>query len=611
MKTRIIRFIISTLLFITALILSGNFFYPALILFILSYLCAGYDVIWNALCNIFRGKLFDENFLMAVATIGAFCIAEYAEAVAVMLFFQLGELFQSYAVNKSRKSIAALMDIRPDYANKLVGDEFMKADPYDIITGDIILVKAGEKIPLDGIIIAGNASLDTSALTGESMPKDVGVGDNVLSGTINLNSVLKIEVTSEFAESTVNKILDLVENAGNKKSKAENFITKFSLVYTPIVVGCAVLLAFIPPFFTGWDTFIFWLERALSFLVVSCPCALVISVPLSFFGGIGGASKSGILIKGGNYLEALAEADTIVWDKTGTLTTGAFVVEQINTQTHSSDELLMYAAYAEHYSPHPISVSLKEAYGKEIDENRIRNYNEISGFGVSAEIDGHEILAGNEKLMAKANIDFKKPHLDGTLVYVAIDNLFAGNIVIGDRLKDDAKTAISALKKHVSKQVMLTGDADFVGQKVGSVLGLDKVYTELLPTDKVAHVEELLNQSSPRRKLVFVGDGINDAPVLARADIGIAMGALGSDVAIEAADIVIMTDEPSKLVKAIEISKKTRTIAMQNIIFALAIKIGILLLIAVGFANMWAAVFADVGVCVLAILNAMRMLKSR
>lgn len=611
MKVRLIRFILSALLFIAALTVSGYFFYPAFALFIIAYLLAGYDVIWNALRNIFRGKLFDENFLMSVATVGAFFIAEYAEAVAVMLFFQLGELFQSYAVNKSRKSIASLMDIRPDYANKLENGAFVKVDPYDVIIGDIILVRPGEKIPLDGTVTEGNASLDTSALTGESMPREIGVGDTVLSGSINLNSIIKIEVTSEFGESTVNKILDLVENAGNKKSNAETFITKFSLVYTPIVVGCAILLAFIPPFFAGWDTFIFWLERALSFLVVSCPCALVISVPLSFFGGIGGASKTGILIKGGNYLEALAAADTIVWDKTGTLTKGSFIVEAINAQTLSAEELLFYTAYVEHYSSHPISLSLQTAYGKEIDEKIIRNYNEISGFGVSAEIDGHEILAGNEKLMRKENIAFSKPEQIGTIVYVAIDHTFAGSVIIGDQLKDDSSNAVHTLQKYVSRQVMLTGDVDAVGQKVGALLGMDEVYTGLLPGDKVTHIENLLGQLPSKKKLVFVGDGMNDAPVLARADIGIAMGALGSDVAIEAADIVIMTDEPSKLVKAIEISKKTHNIALQNIIFALTVKIGILILITLGFANMWAAVFADVGVCVLAILNAMRMLKSR
>ena len=610
MKQRLIRFIFSAVLFIMALILSGKFFYPALALFIVAYIIAGYDVVWDALRNIIRGKLFDENFLMSVATIGAFIIEEYAEAVAVMLFFQLGELFQTYAVNKSRKSIAALMDIRPDYANIMVDGEIKKVDPYDVAIGDIIIIQPGEKVPLDGIIKEGNAQLDTSALTGESLPREAVVNDTVLSGSINLNGILKVEVTSEFGESTVNKILDLVENAGNKKSNSENFITKFALVYTPIVVGCAVLLAVVPPFIFKMETFSFWLERALSFLVVSCPCALVISVPLSFFGGIGGASKAGILIKGSNYLEALAQSDTIVWDKTGTLTRGEFAVEEINAVEMSEDTLLEFTAHAESYSSHPISLSLKESYGKEIELERVKNYEEISGFGVSALVDDYAILVGNEKLMKERGIAYDKADAIGTICYIAINEKFAGSIVIADQIKKDSADAIKSLKKLVSKQVMLTGDVDTVGQKVGKELGLDEVYTQLLPTDKVARVEELLSKSSSKKKLVFVGDGMNDAPVLARADIGIAMGALGSDVAIEAADIVIMNDEPSKLVKAIEISKKTHGIAMQNIVFALVVKIGILILIAFGLANMWAAVFADVGVCVLAILNAMRALKS-
>ena len=610
MKQRLIRFIISAVLFAVALVLSGHFFYPALALFIIAYIIAGYDVVWNALRNIVRGKVFDENFLMSVATIGAFFIEEYAEAVAVMLFFQLGELFQTYAVNKSRKSIAALMDIRPDYANIMADGEIKKVDPYDVAIGDIIIIQPGEKVPLDGIVKEGNAQLDTSALTGESLPREAVVNDTVLSGSINLNGILKVEVTSEFGESTVNKILDLVENAGNKKSNSENFITKFALVYTPIVVGCAVLLAVVPPFIFKMETFSFWLERALSFLVVSCPCALVISVPLSFFGGIGGASKAGILIKGSNYLEALAQADTIVWDKTGTLTRGEFAVEEIKAVEMSEDTLLEFTAHAESYSSHPISLSLKESYGKEIELERVKDYEEISGFGVSASVDGQKVLAGNEKLMKERNIAYEKSDAIGTIVYVAINEKFVGSIVIADQIKKDSADAIKSLKKHVSKQVMLTGDVDSVGQKVGKELGLDEVYTQLLPTDKVARVEELLSKSSSKKKLVFVGDGMNDAPVLARADIGIAMGALGSDVAIEAADIVIMNDEPSKLVKAIEISKKTHSIAMQNIVFALVVKIGILILIAFGLANMWAAVFADVGVCVLTILNAMRALKS-
>ncbi len=610
MKQRLIRFIISALLFAVALFLLKPCFYPALILLIIAYLIAGYDVIRDALRNIFRGKVFDEKFLMSVATIGAFFIEEYAEAVAVMLFFQLGELFQTYAVNKSRKSIAALMDIRPDYANLFIDDKIEKVDPYDVAIGDMILVQPGEKVPLDGIIKEGTAGIDTSALTGESMPREVSAGDAILSGSINLNGILKVEVTAEFGESTVNKILDLVENAGNKKSNSENFITKFALVYTPIVVGCALLLALVPPFLFRIETFGFWVERALSFLVVSCPCALVISVPLSFFGGIGGASKAGILIKGSNYLEALAQADTVVWDKTGTLTKGEFAVEKIHAVMLSKEELLEYAACAESFSSHPISLSLKEAYGKEIDLDAVKDYEEISGFGVSAAVHSKHILAGNEKLMIKRNISYTPATETGTIVYVAIDDIFAGYIVIADQIKEDAATAIKQLKKYVNKQVMLTGDIDSVGQKVGSSLGLDEVYTQLLPTHKVERVEALLSKQSSGKKLVFVGDGMNDAPVLARADIGIAMGALGSDVAIEAADIVIMTDEPSKLVKAIQISKKTHGIATQNIVFALIIKIGILILIALGLANMWAAVFADVGVCVLAILNAMRALKS-
>lgn len=611
MRQRLIRFIISAILFIIALLLSGTFFYPALALFITAYLIAGYDVVWDAIRNILCGKLFDENFLMSVATIGAFFIEEYAEAVAVMLFFQLGELFQTYAVNKSRKSIAELMDIRPDYANILADGEIKKVDPYDVAIDDMIVVRPGEKIPLDGVVTEGNAQIDTSALTGESLPREINAGDTILSGSINLNGILYIKVTSEFGESTVNKILDLVENAGNKKSNSETFISKFALVYTPIVVGCAVVLALVPPFLFHIETFGFWLERALSFLVVSCPCALVISVPLSFFGGIGGASKAGILIKGSNYLEALAQTDTIVWDKTGTLTKGKFAVEEIHAVSMSDDALLDYAAHAESFSSHPISLSLKEAYAKEINLERIKDYEEISGYGVSAIVDGHVILAGNERLMLQNMIPFEQAQVVGTIVYIAIDGQFAGSIVIADQIKDDSVAAIKGLKQYVKKQIMLTGDVDSVGQKVGNHLGLDEIYTQLLPTDKVSKVEEFLEKKSSGRKLVFVGDGMNDAPVLARADIGIAMGALGSDVAIEAADIVIMNDEPSKLVKAIQISKKTHSIAMQNIVFALIIKIGILILIAFGIANMWAAVFADVGVCVLAIINAMRALKSK
>lgn len=611
MKKRLIRLIVSAVLFAIALFTLKPFFYVGLVLFIVSYLIAGYDVVWRALLNIFRGKVFDENFLMTLATVGAFCIGEYHEAVAVMLFFQVGELFQSYAVGKSRKSISELMDIRPDYANVVKDGEVIQVDPYDVMIGDFILIRPGEKVPLDGVVKEGFSTIDTKALTGESLPGDIAAGDAILSGSVNLNGTLTVEVTREFGESTVNKILDLVENAGNRKSNSENFITKFSLVYTPLVVGSAVLVAVVPPFILQMDSFLFWLERALSFLVVSCPCALVISVPLSFFGGIGGASRAGILMKGSNYLEALAEAETIVWDKTGTLTEGRFAVESVHAVNENEDTLLKYVAHAECHSSHPISLSLLEAYGQKPDLSLVCDYEELSGYGVSAYVEGKHILAGNAGLMEQRNIPYVLNDAAGTLVYVAIDNEFAGSVVIADQIKKDSVSAVKGLKKYIRKQVMLTGDADKVGQKVGTALGLDEVYTELLPGDKVSKVEELMTKQSSKKKLIFVGDGMNDAPVLARADIGIAMGALGSDAAIEAADIVIMTDEPSKIITAIEISKKTHTIALQNIVFALIIKIGILVLIVLGLANMWAAVFADVGVCVLAILNAMRALGKR
>lgn len=610
MKKRLIRFIISIVLFIAALILYKIMFPAALVLFILTYLLAGYDVIWNALRNIIRGKFFDENFLMSIATIGAFCIGEYMEAAAVMLFFQLGELFQNYAVNKSRKSIAELMDIRPDYANILKDGALVKVDPYDVNPEDVIVIQPGERVPLDGIVLEGASQLDTTALTGESLPREITPGMEIMSGCVNLNGTLTVKVTSLFEESTVSKILDLVENAGNKKSSSENFITKFSLVYTPIVVGLALLLALVPPFILQIETFSFWLERALSFLVVSCPCALVISVPLSFFGGIGGASRAGILVKGSNYLEALAQADTVVWDKTGTLTEGSFKVDKIFPASCSETTLLDFTVHGEAHSSHPISLSLQKAYGKEPDLSRISSSEVISGFGVRAIVDGKEVLVGSEKLMKENNISYSPCDEAGTLCYVAVDKTYAGCIVINDRIKKDASEAISKLRKAgISKNIMLTGDINAVGQKVGKELGMDEIHTELLPHHKVEKVEALLANRSKSRKLVFVGDGINDAPVLARADIGVAMGGLGSDVAIEAADVVIMTDEPSKLATAIRIARKTHLIARQNIIFALLIKIGILILIALGFANMWAAVFADVGVCVLAILNAMRALK--
>lgn len=610
MKKELLRIIISALLFINALILKYlDLTTISILSFLLSYIIVGYDVLFKAVRNIIRGKVFDENFLMSLATIGAVFVGEYPEAVGVMLFYQIGELFQDYAVNKSRKSISELMDIRPDYANIKKEDKIEKVDPYDVNVGDIIIVSAGEKIPLDGIIIDGSSMLDTSALTGESMPREVQKGSDVLSGSINLNGVLTIEVTKPFEESTVSKILDLVENASNKKSKSENFISKFAAVYTPIVVIAAVILAFVPPLLINGAEFKDWIYRALTFLVVSCPCALVISIPLSFFGGIGGASKDGILIKGSNYLENLSKTEIIVFDKTGTLTEGVFEVRETYPVSVSSEKLLELAAFAEYYSNHPISLSLKKAYGKEIDNSKIQNIEEISGFGIKATIDGNTVLVGNSKLMHKMNIDYSEKNLIGTVIHVALENKYIGYILISDKIKEDSHKAISNLKSMgIKKTIMLTGDSKAVGEKVAKELNLDEVYTELLPTDKVEKLESILNTVSPGSKLAFVGDGINDAPVLARADIGFAMGAMGSDSAIEAADIVIMTDEPSKISDAIKISKKTLRIVNQNIIFALTIKIGILILAAFGLSNMWAAVFADVGVAVLAILNALRCL---
>lgn len=580
-------------------------------IFLVAFLIVGLEVVLNAVRNIFNGQVFDENFLMSIATIGAFIIGEYPEGVAVMLFFQVGEWFQNYAVNKSRKSIAQLMDIRPDYANVQRGSEFLKLEPTQVSVGDIILVKPGEKVPLDAIIIEGSSMLDTSALTGESVPREIGKGDNLLSGCINVNGVITARVTKEYGESTVSKILDLVENASSKKSKSENFITKFARYYTPVVVIIALFLAVLPPLILGggWSD---WVYRALIFLVISCPCALVISVPLSFFGGIGGASKCGVLVKGSNYLEALSNVEVVVFDKTGTLTKGVFKVVEISPQGVSSDELLELAAYAEGYSNHPISSSLKTAYGKELENNRISNVEEISGHGVVAIVDGKKVAAGNIKLMEKLGISYDISHNQmGTVVYVAIDNRYSGSIVIADEVKEDAILAISQLKKAgISKTVMLTGDTKAVGEKVAQGLGIDLVYTELLPGDKVAKLEELLAEKSSKGTLCFVGDGINDAPVLARADIGIAMGALGSDAAIEAADIVIMTDEPSKIVTAIKISQKTLRIVKQNIAFAIGVKLIFLLMGAFGIATMWEAVFADVGVSVIAILNAVRALNT-
>lgn len=610
MKKRGIKIIISAILFVLALVIPFSNEWINNGLFIISYLVVGCEILKKAVRNIFRGKVFDENFLMAVATIGAFAIGEFPEAVAVMLFYQVGELFQSYAVDKSRKSIASLMDIRPDYANIEKDGKIEKVDPDEVKIGDIIIVKTGEKIPLDGVVVEGRSSLDTMALTGESVPRVVKTEDEVLSGCINKDGLLKIRVTKEFGESTVSKILDLVENASSKKSKSENFITKFAKYYTPTVVIIAVLLAFIPPIILkDFNTFSVWLYRALSFLVVSCPCALVISIPLSFFGGIGGASKMGILIKGSNYLEALANTETVVFDKTGTLTEGIFEVQDIYAEGIEKDELLRIVAHAENYSNHPIAKSVKKAYNKEIDEKIIKNPQELSGKGIWAKIDEKDILVGNEKLMLEEKIDFKKCDEVGTILYVAIDKKYVGYVLIADKIKQDSPKTIRELKAmNIKETVMLTGDKKEVGEYVAKKLNMDKVYTELLPDGKVEKVEELLKQKSEKGKLVFVGDGINDAPVLTISDIGVAMGGLGSDAAIEAADIVIMTDETSKISKAINLSKKTMRIVHENIIFAIFVKIAVLVLTAFGASTMWEAVFADVGVSVIAIINALRML---
>ena len=610
MKKRTIKIIIAFILFLIAICIPFPKEWMKKGIYIVSYCIVGLDIVWKAVRNITRGKVFDENFLMTIATIGAFAIGEFPEAVAVMLFYQIGELFQSYAVDKSRKSIASLMNIRPDFANVKRDNQIIKVNPEEVKIGETIVVKPGEKIPLDGIIVEGNSLVDTSALTGESIPKEVDSGDEVLSGCINQNGLLTIKVEKEFGESTVSKILDLVENASSKKSKSENFISKFAKYYTPIVVITAVLLAIIPPFILKDATFIDWLYRALTFLVVSCPCALVISIPLGFFGGIGGASKMGVLVKGSNYLEALSKAEIVVFDKTGTLTQGVFKVQKIHPVDISKEELIELTAHAESYSNHPISVSIREAYGKEIEHNRIEKIQELPGLGVIAKVDEKEILAGNEKLMKQKKIQYSKCEEIGTIIYIAIENKYAGYIVIADEIKEDAKKAIKELKKNnISKTIMLTGDKKEVGESVAKKIGIDQVYTELLPDGKVEKMEKLLKETSQTGKLVFVGDGINDAPVLALSDIGIAMGGLGADSSIEAADIVIMTDEPSKIVNAIKISKKTMRIVKQNIIFAISIKVAVLILSAFGLSNMWEAVFADVGVSVIAILNALRVLK--
>jgi len=609
-KSEIIRLAIGAIIFFIATAMK----FPnsvELLLYLASYVLVGGEVVLGALRNIRRGQVFDENFLMSIATIGAFAIGEYPEGVAVMLFYQIGELFQDFAVNRSRKSISALMDIRPDFANLKVSDDIKKVDPEEVKIGDIIIVKPGEKVPLDGIIIEGNSMVDTSALTGESIPREVGSGDNILSGVINKNGLLTIKVEKEFGDSTVAKILDLVQNASSKKAPTENFITKFARYYTPAVVFSALALAIIPPFVIEGAIFSDWIYRALAFLVVSCPCALVVSIPLGFFGGIGGASKNGILVKGGNYLEALNNVEIVVFDKTGTLTKGIFKVTEIKPENNiSKDELIAYAAFAENYSNHPIATSILKAYGKEIATDKVKNHEEISGHGVKVSVEGKEVLVGNYKLMSKENISYNEVETIGTVVHVAVDKKYAGYIVISDEVKDDSEKAIKALKAiGVKKTVMLTGDNKTVGAKIAKELGLDEVYAELLPDQKVEKLELLYKEKSAKGKIVFVGDGINDAPVLARADIGIAMGGVGSDAAIEAADVVIMTDEPLKIVSAIKIAKKTRTIVMQNIVFALGVKLIILVLVAFGLGTMWEAVFGDVGVALIAVLNAMRAMK--
>lgn len=609
MKKRLYRIIASAVVYILACLIKTDLSWLQPVLFLLAFLIVGSDVVLGAIRNIIRGQVFDENFLMSLATIGAFFVGEFPEGVAVMLFYQVGELFQSYAVNKSRKSIASLMDIRPDYANVKKGEQLVKIDPDEVQIDDIIVIKAGEKVPLDGIVLEGNSTLDTSALTGESVPLEIEAGNDILSGCININGLLTVKVTKEYGESTVSKILDLVENASSKKSSSEQFITKFARYYTPVVVSIAVILAFIPPLVIKGSNFSDWIYRALSFLVVSCPCALVISIPLSFFGGLGGASKKGILVKGSNYLEALAQTEIVVFDKTGTLTKGVFNVQEINSVHISKEELLELTAYAESYSNHPISLSLQRAYSKEIDNKRVSDVNEIPGHGVSAIVDGKKVIAGNSKLMDKMHIPYQKDNLIGTVVHVAVDNQYVGYILIADEIKPDSKQAIHALKAaNIHQTVMLTGDSKAVADHVATTLGINTVYSELLPVDKVDRMEELFSSKSAKGKLAFVGDGINDAPVLARADIGIAMGGLGSDAAIEAADIVIMTDEPSKIATAIRISKKTLKIANENTYFAIGVKILVLILCAVGIASMWAAVFADVGVTVIAILNSFRAL---
>ena len=601
--------IVGAIIYAIALLYNGNN-KISIILFVASYLAIGGEVILTAIKNILRGEVFDENFLMSIATIGAFFIGEYPEAVAVMLFYQIGEVFQGYAVNKSRKSISSLMNIRADYANVLRNGIEFKVSPEEVNLEEIIIIKPGERVPLDGTVIEGTSFLDTSALTGESVPREVKTSDEILSGAINDNGVLKVKVNKEYGESTVARILELVENASNKKAPTEKFITKFSKVYTPIVVFIAIIVAIVPPLLIKDATFLEWLYKALSLLVVSCPCALVVSIPLGFFSGIGAASKKGILVKGGNYLEALKESEIVVFDKTGTLTKGVFKVTNINAKNISEDELLEITAIGESNSNHPIALSIANAYGKEINKNEIESYKEVAGHGVEAIIKGKKVLLGNSKLMKSNNISYDEVDTIGTIVHIAIDGEYKGNIVISDEVKENVKEALTELKSvGIKKTIMLTGDSKVVADKVAKAIGIDEVHADLLPSDKVNKVEEILNKKSANGKVLFVGDGINDAPVLARADIGIAMGGVGSDAAIEAADVVLMKDKVEAISEAIRVSRKTSKILWQNIIFSLAIKVAVMILVIFGLTNMWAAVFADVGVTLLAVLNSMRIIR--
>ena len=609
MKKQLIRIIISAVIFVIALFFKTDLWFVRLALFLAAWFVVGWKVLWKAIRNIAHGQVFDEDFLMTIASVGAFVIGEYPEAVAVMLFFSVGEMLEKAAVRKSRESIAELMDIRPDYANLKVEDGTQKVDPDDVNVGDIIVIKPGERVPLDGIVIEGASSLDTSSITGESMPRDVRENDTITSGCVNGSGVLTVRVTKEFDESTVSRILELVEDAASKKAKTESFITRFAAVYTPAVCIAAVLVAVIPPLFLGnWLT---WLYRALSFLVVSCPCALVISVPLGFFGGIGGASRLGILVKGSSALEQLSKAEIAVFDKTGTLTKGVFEVTNVVPVGMSEAELVKLAAYTEGFSSHPVAACIRAKYGENIDESLISDVKEIAGCGISAIVFGRKIYAGNARMMEENCVEFTLYDGSGTVVYVAVDGVYAGCIAVEDVLRDDAKPAMADLKAMgIKSTVMLTGDNRKAGEKTAKAVGIDAVYTELLPADKVAMAEKLLSEKSERGVLIYAGDGINDAPVLARADVGVAMGGLGSDAAVEAADVVIMTDEPSKIAKAIKISKKTMGIVRQNIIFSLGVKLIVLILTALGFVGMWAAVFADVGVSMIAVLNALRAMKT-